>query len=59
MDTKATHSWLKDGSLRPTTEALVMAAQDQVLHTRAYQAKVMRKPVDPKCRACARLWPTS
>ena len=49
VDVKATHRWLKDGRLRP---ALVMAAQDQVLHTAAYQAKVMKKTRDPKCRAC-------
>ena len=33
-DQKATHAWLNDGRLRPTTEGLFIAAQEGVVHTR-------------------------
>ena len=52
VDARASHGWLRDGNLRPTTEALVVAAQDQVIHTMAYKAKILRQPVNPVCRAC-------
>ena len=52
-DTSGSHAWLKDGRLRADTEALIFAAQDGVLHTRAYQVRVMRKPDVPLlCRVC-------
>lgn len=52
MDAKATHGWLRDSSLRPTTDALVVVAQDQVIHTMPYKAKILRQHVSPLCRAC-------
>ncbi len=53
VDKKATHAWLEDGKLQARTEALVVAAQDGVIHTRAYQHRVLRiSGVSPDCRRC-------
>ena len=46
VDTSTIHGWLRDGRLRLTTEALVMAAQDQVIHNMVYSAKI-----NPRCMA--------
>ena len=35
-DKDATHMWLGDGHLRPTTESFLIAAQDGVIHTSAF-----------------------
>lgn len=51
-DFKSTHMWLKKGRQRAETEALVVAAQDGVIMTRAYQARVLKKSVNPMCRKC-------
>ena len=51
-DFRLTHRWLKRGNQRGETEALIVAAQDGVIMTRAYQARVLNKAVDPMCRKC-------
>ena len=51
-DFKLTHKWLKRGKQRAETEALVIAAQDGVIMTRAYQSRVLKKSVNPMCRKC-------
>ena len=51
-DTAGCHAWLMDGRVRAETEALVVAAQDGVLHTNRYQAEVLRNGTDPQCRVC-------
>ena len=44
--------WLKDGSLKKTTEGLIIAAQDQSLRTNAVKAKIDKSQTDSKCRLC-------
>ncbi len=41
--------WLQKGTLAAETEAVVVAAQDGVINTRAYQ---VRAKVSQQCRAC-------
>ena len=51
-DQKASHGWLLDGRVQGRTEGLIVAAQDGVIHTCAYLARVLKKPVSPLCRGC-------
>ena len=49
---KHTFSWLKSSGLKAETEGFIIAAQDQSLRTKNYQAKIMKTQEDPKCRFC-------
>ncbi len=53
VDKKATYAWVREGKMTPATEALVMAAQDDVVMTRDY---LFRLPGgasgDRLCRLC-------
>ena len=51
-DTSASNAWLLDGRVQAKTEALIMAAQDEVILTRAYCNRMMGKAVSPVCRVC-------
>ena len=51
-NTKLTYKWLRTGRQRAETEALIMAAQDGVVMTRAYMARVLKMPVSVLCRRC-------
>ena len=51
-DFKLTHKWLRLRKQRAETEALIVAAQDGVIMTRAYQARVLKRDVNPLCRKC-------
>ena len=51
-DFKLTHGWLRLRKQWAETEALVIAVQDGVIMTRAYQARVLKKDVNPMCRKC-------
>ena len=51
-DTSGCHIWLSDGRLRADTEALIVAAQNGVIHTRAYQVRVLKLDVPQSCRVC-------
>ena len=51
-DFRLTHRWLRRGKQRAETEALIVAAQDGVIMTRAYQSRVLKLPVNPMCRRC-------
>ncbi len=52
-DFASSHRWLSDGRLQGRTEGLIVAAQDGVIHTRAYRHRVMKKRSEPlKCRKC-------
>lgn len=44
--------WLKRGRMKPESEALVIAAQDQALRTRHYDKAVLKISQDDKCRIC-------
>jgi len=45
-------SWLRYGKFLASTEALVFAAQDGVLHTSKFRREVLRHDVSPMCRLC-------
>ena len=51
-DFKLTHKWLRLRKQRAETEALIVAAQDGVIMTRAYQARVLKRDVNSLCRKC-------
>ena len=52
VDQKQTHQWLRSSGLKAESEGFILAAQDQSLLTRNYQANVMKNGADPKCRFC-------
>ena len=52
VDKVATHQWLRSSGLKAETEGFILAAQDQSLSTRNYQANVLKNGADPKCRFC-------
>ena len=52
VDQTATHQWLRSSGLKAETEGFILAAQDQSLFTRNYQANILKNGADPKCRFC-------
>ena len=52
VDQKKTHQWLCSSGLKAETERFILAAQDQCLLTRNYQAKVIKNGADPRCGIC-------
>ena len=52
VDRERTHQWLRSAGLKPETEGFLMAAQDQCLPTRSYQAHILKNGTAPKCRFC-------
>ena len=50
--------WLSEGRLRPQTEALILAAQDDVLHTRWYQNRILKNSSPLMCRECGKAMET-
>ena len=50
VDTKRTHQWLSSSGLKAETEGFIIAAQDQSLNTRNYQANIIKSSSNPKCR---------
>lgn len=53
VDQPMTHLWLRDGRLQSGTESLVIAAQDGVIQTRAYQTRIEKKKLpSSRCRLC-------
>ena len=51
-DLEKSYQWLEKGDLKANTEALIMAAQEQALKTRAIQAKIYKTHQNPRCRLC-------
>ena len=49
---KACYGWLKTVKLKMETEALLIAAQDQALNTKAHATYILKAGTDPKCRLC-------
>ena len=52
VDQEATHQWLKSSGLKAETEGFILAAQDQSLMTRNYQANILKNGADQRCRFC-------
>ena len=52
VDSNDTHQWLRSAGLKAETEGFIMAAQDQSLFTRNFQANILHNGADPKCRLC-------
>ena len=46
------HMWLKRGKMKPETEALITAAQDQALRTHHYEKCILKTTQDDRCRLC-------
>ena len=53
-DRKATAGWMRQGRLDASTEALLTAAQDGALHTRAYRARILKEGNPPNAGSAAR-----
>ena len=51
-DMEKTYQWMEKAGLKDSTEALLMAAQEQALNTRAIEAGVYHTRPDPRCRRC-------
>ena len=52
VDTVQTYKWLKAAGLKPETEGLLIAAQNQCLATRSYHHRVLKDGTNPLCRLC-------
>ena len=52
VDLRDTHQWLRSAGLKAETEGFIIAAQDQSLSTRNFQANILHNGADPKCRIC-------
>ena len=55
---RESYVWLSEGRLRPQTEALILAAQDDVLHTRWYQNRILKNSSLLMCRECGKAMET-
>ena len=51
-DIVKTYQWLEKAALKDSTEALIMAAQEQALNTRSIEARIYHSRQDPRCRLC-------
>ena len=51
-DMAMTYQWLTKSNIRTNTEALIMAAQEQALNTRAVAFEIYHTVQDPRCRMC-------
>ena len=52
VDQEATYQWLRSSGLKSETEGFILAAKDQSLFTRNYQANIIKNCLDAKCRFC-------
>ena len=55
---RESYVWLSEGRLRPQTEALILATQDDVLHIRWYQNRILRNSSLLICRECGKAMET-
>ena len=51
-DIRKYYQWLKKAGLTDSTEALILAAQEQALGTRSIEAGVYHTRQEPRCRLC-------
>ena len=52
QQTERNFRWLINGGLKITSEVLIVAAQDQALATRNFQANIYHSAESTKCRHC-------
>ena len=52
VNSSLTHHWVASSGLKSETEGFIIAAQDQSLPTRNFQANILENGADPKCRVC-------
>uniref|UniRef100_A0A7N8XHF5 Reverse transcriptase domain-containing protein n=1 Tax=Mastacembelus armatus TaxID=205130 RepID=A0A7N8XHF5_9TELE len=51
-DIEKSYRWLEKAGLKDSTEALIVAAQEQALSTRSIEAGIYHTRQDPRCRLC-------
>ena len=51
-DLGKSYQWLDKAGLKDSTEALIVAAQEQALSTRSVEAGIYKTRKDPRCRLC-------
>ncbi|XP_076610522.1 uncharacterized protein LOC143335176 [Chaetodon auriga] len=51
-DITKTYQWLEKAGLNDSTEALIIAAQEQALNTRSIEAGIYHSRQNPRCRLC-------
>ena len=49
-DAPGSHLWLRKGKLSSISEGVIFAAQDGVIFTKAYQARVLKRQIEQDCR---------
>lgn len=54
-DAEGSHGWLVEGRFQGETEALIIAMQDGVIHTRNYLKNVHKLDLNPTCRVCGKM----
>ena len=52
VNKEQSYNWLRSSGLKPETEGLIIAAQDQSLATRYYRNRIIKDGTDPRCRMC-------
>ena len=52
VDLHDNHLWLRSAGLKAESEGFIVAAQDQSLFTRNFQANVLHNGADSRCRFC-------
>ena len=52
VDKASSNNWLRSSGLKPETEGLIIAAQDQCLPTRSYRSRIIKDGTNPTCRLC-------
>ena len=52
INSSLNHQWLASSGLKSEIEGFIIAAQDQSLPKRNFQANILENGVDPICRAC-------
>ena len=49
---KQTNLWLQKSNLKPSSESLITAAQDQAIRTKWYESNILKTTSDETCRRC-------
>jgi len=58
VDMELSTKWLKTAGLKSETEGFIIAAQDQAISTRYFQANIIKNGSDPNCRFCGQFQET-